>query len=108
MNEFRSLEVIEVWNGKNYEAIVTALTSKNTEIRIRVSRNRLFLKDPTCDYQCCALIGEPVKIPKREIPIIEEDPPIEPEPKMQLPTSAAEILTEDQKRMFREWGLLKE
>lgn len=112
MSEFTSLEVVEVWQGDNYQAIIRALTSKNTEIKIHVNRKRLVLHDPTCDYHCCALIGEPVKIPKRETPIIEEDPPLEPEPepepKTQLPSSAAEILTEDQRRMFKEWGLLKE
>lgn len=108
MSEFSHLEVIEIWDGNNYAAIIRALTHKNTEIRIRVSGKKLILKDTGLGFYRCVPPGDPVKIPKLEEPIVVDDPPIEPEPEPdpQLPTSAVAILTEEQRRMYQEWGLL--
>ena len=107
-NNFKELEVVEVWRGDNYVAIIRALTFKNTEIKIQVAGKKLLVTDPATGYYTCVHVGNKVEIPKLEAPVIEDDPPIEPEPEppRELPTSAEHILTEDQIRMYQEWGLL--
>lgn len=100
-----NLKIIEVWNGSNYQAIIRALINEDTEIRIRVSGKRLIIKDPESGFYKCIPKGDPVEIPVHEHPRIIDDPVIEiEEPKH--PCMTISEMTEEQKQMYREWGLL--
>ena len=96
-----NLKLIEVWNGDNYTAIISALINHNTELRIRISGKKLIVKDPRSGFYSCIVKGDPVEVPDERI--IEEDEFPQEEVK---PAPVSRELTEDQKRMYKEWGLL--
>ena len=101
-----NIKIIETWNGDNYQAIVSAIVGHNTEIRIKVQGKKLIIKDPSSDFYRCIPKGDPVEIPDTKV--IEDDPQIVEEiPEKTLPSSCSTIMTEAQRKMYIEWGLLK-
>jgi hypothetical protein len=99
-----NIKVIETWNGDNYTAIIRALVSENTEVRIRISGKRLIIKDSNVGFYKCIPKGDPVEIPIYDN-CITEDEPVEP-CETSCPCKAIAEMTEEQKQMYREWGLM--
>jgi len=93
-----NLKLIEIWDGNNYTAIISALINHNTELRIRIHGKKLIIKDPRTGFYSCVPRGEPVEVPDEVF--IEEDEPVEQETKR-----CCKELTQEEKQMYKEWGL---
>jgi hypothetical protein len=74
----QDLEIIATWDATNYNQIISILMTRNSEIRIRVQKNKLILKDDNGLYLCVPK-GSEIRIPRLAEPIIVHDPPIGPE-----------------------------
>lgn len=95
-----NLKLIEVWNGDNYTAIISALINHNTELRIRISGKKLIVKDPRSGFYSCVAKGDPVEVPDEQV--IEDDE----FPQEEVKPEISRDMTEEQKQMYKEWGLL--
>ena len=98
-----NLKLIEVWDGENYTAIISALINHNTELRIRISGKKLIVKDPRSGFYACIQKGDPIEVPDEKF--IEDDEPLVQEE--EVPKFVNTQMTEDQKEMYQRWGLLK-
>lgn len=59
------------WNGTNIREIVNAILDINPEVKLHVLNKKLILRDDDFEFNRAVLIGDIVKIPKRDI--IEDD-----------------------------------
>jgi hypothetical protein len=100
-----NIEIIGIWDGKNFITIINILATKNTELRVRQQGKKLIIKDTKQDFYRCIPVGCEVEIPKYESPIIEDDEPIQEEVRCECCNG---VISEQQQQLLKEWGLWHE
>lgn len=98
------IEVIGIWEGHNFIAIINILATRNTELRVKKQGKKLIIKDGSEFYRCIP-VGDPIEIPKYESPIIVEDEPFEEMVKCEC---CQQGISESQIQLLKEWGLWNE
>lgn len=77
-----NVEIVGVWNGSNIVDIIRELMRVNQELHVRVSGNKLIIKEININFYICLRPGQSIEIP-RELVIYDQEPeeplPVPPE-----------------------------
>lgn len=93
------IKIIGVWNGSNFQELISVIAESNLEITIKRQGKKLILKDKRVDFYSCVSIGSEVEIP------IATDSPDE-EYTEEICECCHHVISEAQKEMMRMWGYI--